>query len=95
MIVFVSLYPINESSNSSNNDKLYHFITYLLLSLPVSIRKPSSYIYIYIYFILFGGFIELIQPYFNRYNELADFIANSLGVVVGAASGLIIRKIIL
>ena len=45
-------------------------------------------------FILLGGAIEIIQPYVNRYGEWLDFMANTIGVVIGLAIGLFLNKLI-
>ena len=33
----------------------------------------------------YGGFIEFVQPYVNRYGEFNDFVADGVGVCVGIA----------
>jgi len=33
--------------------------------------------------IAYGGLIEMIQPYVNRYGEFNDFLANGAGAVLG------------
>ncbi len=38
-----------------------------------------------------GGFIELLQPYFNRSGEWLDFVADTVGVGLGAVAGLLFR----
>ena len=91
-ILLFSLYPLNLPSNFSANDKLHHLFAYSLLSFPVSIKKPRFYILICIFFIIFGGFIELVQPYFNRHLEFYDFLTNTLGILVGMIFGFIVRK---
>ena len=92
LISLLSLYPIDSPSNVPGNDKFHHLIAYSLLSFPVSIQKPRFYILICIFFIIFGGIIELIQPYFNRSLDFFDFLANTIGVLIGMLSGLLVRK---
>ena len=31
----------------------------------------------------YGGLIELIQPYVNRYGEFSDFLADAAGAALG------------
>lgn len=45
------------------------------------------------FFILWGGAIELLQPYVNRNGEWLDFAANSLGVVFGVCVGMLARRL--
>jgi hypothetical protein len=40
----------------------------------------------------FGGMIELIQPTFNRSADVNDWIADTLGVLIGIALGLAYRR---
>jgi VanZ family protein len=75
-----------------NTDKYLHTAAYLFLSFSASLRKPTNYILIFIYFVFFGIVIELIQPYFNRYFELLDILANSLGIFLAITFADIIRK---
>ncbi|SFV79833.1 hypothetical protein MNB_SUP05-12-585 [hydrothermal vent metagenome] len=34
----------------------------------------------------------MIQPYVNRYDEWLDFFANTIGVIFGVFTGLILNK---
>ena len=75
-------------------DKLYHFIAYLSLVLPLGYVQPK-YTFLYLFkLILIGGIIEVIQPYVNRYGEWLDFFANTLGIFVGFLVGKIVAKLI-
>ncbi len=39
----------------------------------------------------FGGIIELLQPNFNRSSDVNDWIADTLGVLLGIGCGLIYK----
>ena len=41
----------------------------------------------------FGAIIELIQPTFNRSAELSDWVADTLGVLIGIGLGLAYRRV--
>ncbi len=41
----------------------------------------------------FGATIELIQPTFNRSAELSDWVADTLGVLIGIGLGLAYRRV--
>ena len=43
--------------------------------------------------LVFGGVIELIQPFFGRSSELADFWADAAGVGAGTVLGLSLRAL--
>ena len=93
IVTSISLYPHEEiSHNETIHDKFYHVIAYLILTIPVSLNKPKHFFLLYLFFILLGGFIEFIQPHFNRQQELADFIANIFGIFIGALAGHFIRE---
>ncbi|EEY99166.1 hypothetical protein VOA_001515 [Vibrio sp. RC586] len=46
-------------------------------------------------FLVYSGFIELVQPYVNRYGEWLDLGANGAGLVVGISIASFARSIIL
>ena len=92
VIIFFSFFSVTPPSIIQSTDKYLHTAAYLFLSFSASLRKPTNYILIFIYFVFFGIVIELIQPYFNRYFELLDILANSLGVFLGITFADLLRK---
>ena len=94
-ILFLSLYPLPRLPMMNEGvDKLYHFIAYLSLVLPLGYVQPK-YTFLYLFtLILIGGIIEVIQPYVNRYGEWLDLLANTLGIFVGFLVGKIVAKFI-
>ncbi len=92
IILIFSLFPINSISNHTHSDKIGHLLMYSLLTLPISIVKPSHHHLLYFFFVCLGGFIEIIQPLFNRYQDLLDFIFNTAGVLLGIFLGIMVRK---
>ena len=92
IIIFFSFFSINLPLTIQSTDKYFHTVVYLFLSFPASLRKPTNYFLIFSYFFLFGVIIELIQPYFNRYFELFDIIANSIGIFLAITFADSIKK---
>jgi len=90
-ITLLSLWPLPNLPEFPGTDKTHHFIAYALLILPTAIRQPKYYWLIGLGMIGYGGFIELIQPYVNRYGEWLDFLANMGGVALGLGLGAVIR----
>tara|TARA_B110001454_G_scaffold178181_1_gene170911 strand:- start:157 stop:435 length:279 start_codon:yes stop_codon:yes gene_type:complete len=88
----LSLYPLPELPEFSGTDKTHHLVAYFILALPSGLRKPKKWALFIFLFILFGGVIEMIQPYVNRYGEWLDFFANTIGVLIGFFSGVILNK---
>jgi len=93
-ITVFSLLPLNALPPAPGTDKTHHFIAYALLMLPTALRKPANWIIWGLFFILYSGAIELIQPFINRYGEWMDLFANSAGVICGAMIAWLINFII-
>lgn len=85
LITVFSLFPMDALPPAPGTDKTHHFIAYALLMLPTAIRRPANWMLLGVFFILYSGAIELIQPFVNRYGEWMDLFANSVGVVCGAS----------
>ncbi|MGJ8585993.1 MAG: hypothetical protein ACSHXD_18030 [Marinosulfonomonas sp.] len=72
---------------ASGPDKVYHFIAFTALMLPVSALYPRALIWLVPWALIFGGAIELIQPFVNRSGEWADYWADLWGVAAGLLIG--------
>jgi VanZ family protein len=93
-ITILSLLPVAALPPAPGTDKTHHFIAYAMLMLPVALRKPANWILFGVFFILYSGAIELIQPFVNRYGEWVDLLANSVGVLCGVVIARLINFII-
>lgn len=82
----------NGTSTPSFTDKIYHFLAFAALSSPVALFHPSSLAWALPPMAAFGGAIEVIQPYVGRGQELNDFIADLIGLAVGAILAAMVRK---
>ena len=83
--------PLKELPPVPGTDKIQHLFAFGVFVLPVSLLMPSRTLPIFIIAVLYGGLIEIIQPYVNRYGELGDFWADAGGAVIGV----VISRIIL
>ena len=92
VITFLSLYPLPKLPEFQGTDKTYHLVAYFLLTLPSGLKKPNKWVLFIFLFIIFGGFIEIIQPYVNRYGEWLDFFSNSMGVLSGFFTGVALKN---
>lgn len=70
-------------------DKFIHFCFYFVLSFTIqyeikNIIKLKNYLIIFIYAMVLGGFIELVQEnvIVERSGDFFDFIADLLGVII-------------
>jgi VanZ family protein len=86
-------------------DKLVHLIIYAILSFlsimgfseqskSFLLSKNLQYLSSVLFSVLAGGLIELLQQYvfINRYGDWLDFIANSIGAVIGVFGFYFISK---
>ncbi len=90
-ITYLSLSPLERLPEAPGGDKLHHLAAYGLLALPASLARPRGWGWLLLLFILWGGAIELLQPFVQRYAELGDFIANFAGVGLGCLLGWLLR----
>lgn len=84
-ITVLSLTPLASLPPAPGTDKTHHIVAYAGLMLPLALTKIKSrqLLGITIFFIIYSGGIELIQPYVNRYGEFEDLVANCVGLGCG------------
>jgi len=92
-ITILSLWPVATLPPVPGSDKIHHFIAYAMLMFPVSLRKPRYWPVIGLFFTLWSGSIELIQPYVNRYGEWMDLVANFIGLIFGLLAARMARRL--
>ena len=83
VIAVLSLYPENLQTFHKTNylDKIFHFIAYFFLALPVSIIKPKYWLIYIVIFLLSGLLIEFLQTFNPKHQvELLDLMSNFAGV---------------
>ena len=87
IITLLSFAPIQlrGSFGPIDVDKAYHFVAYFCLALPLPMLRPRLIIWVVLAIMTYGGLIELVQYLFGREPSWGDFIANGIGVIVGAA----------
>lgn len=89
----LSLWPLTEFPEVPGTDKIHHLIAYAALTFPVAFAQPKGWHRLLPVFIIFGGIIELIQPWVNRYADWLDLTANIGGVCLGSLCGWSMNKI--
>ena len=82
-IGLATLIPVETLLNVSASDKFYHLISFAILTLPIAIIRPKAMWLILSLSIAYGGAIELLQPLVNRNCEMADFLADAFGAILG------------
>lgn len=91
VIAVLTLAPIS-SSDVPGSDKLHHVLGFAALAFPLPFVRPRLALSVALGVIAYGGMIELIQPYFGRTAEWADFLADIVGAALGAALGALSGK---
>ena len=82
-IGLTTLTPVEKLPTVSGSDKVYHLISFAILTLPIAIIRPRAIWIILSLSIAYGGAIELLQPLVNRNCEMADFLADTVGAILG------------
>jgi VanZ family protein len=75
------------------SDKLVHFIAFAALAFPLARTGRFGLLPVFIGASAFGATIELIQPTFNRSADLNDWVADTLGALIGIGLGLAYRRV--
>ena len=91
LISFLSLYPLKQQPSIPASNKIHHLISYSAITIGVGLRRPSNYLLLMLFFSIYSGLIELIQPYVNRFWEIEDFLFNNLGIFIGLIFGVTIN----
>ncbi|HHH39060.1 MAG TPA: VanZ family protein [Sedimenticola sp.] len=93
LIGLLSLTPLPALPELPGGDKLQHFIAYAVLAFLATCARPGTrgLLLALTAVIAYGGIIELLQPYVNRYREMADLLANGAGALLGVAIMLLVR----
>ena len=87
------LWPVDElPPASAGSDKLVHLISFAALVFPLAYTGRFGLIQLFISVSIFGGFIEIIQPRFNRGADIYDWLADVFGILLGITGGLIYRR---
>ena len=84
LTLFLSLQPLGEEDTKLlMSDKLMHFIAYGVMVLPVSLERVYPQFLVFLIALTYGGFIEIIQPFWGREADIMDLWANIAGIIFG------------
>mgnify|MGYP000276405233 CR=1 FL=1 len=89
-----SLWPVEFLPVVPGTDKAHHLLAYAALVLPVALSRPKYWLWIVFALFTWGGIIELIQPYVNRWGEWLDLLANGLGIMLGLLLGQLLSQLL-
>lgn len=86
LIAVLTLAPIS-GPDVPGSDKVYHVLACAALAFPLPFARPRFMIPVALAVAVYGGLIELIQPYVGRSGEWADLFADAVGAIIGAGLG--------
>lgn len=87
IIAILTLTPF-DSLNVPGSDKLHHVLAFAALAFPLPFARPRLVLPVILGVSAYGGLIEIIQPYFGREADWADFIADVIGAILGGVLGM-------
>ena len=93
IIAILTLLPVSAPQGVPGTDKAHHLLGFAAMTLPSALLYPRSLAIVLPCSLLFGGAIELIQPYVGRQGEFADFSADAVGALIGIGVGLALRTV--
>lgn len=68
------------------SDKVEHAISFAALIFPVAFWRPNLLWPALLFSVMFGGMIELIQPFVGRSGDLYDWFADIIGIGIGIST---------
>jgi VanZ family protein len=75
-------------------DKIIHFSGYAILAgVFVMALRPALFLPVLAGLLAVGFAIEYFQPLMGRERDLRDLVANTLGIIIGAGAGLLVRGV--
>ena len=84
-----TLIPLPQGVDVPGTDKWHHFLGFAALTYPLTVASRRYWLSIIVFGLLFGALIEIIQLYVHRFGDIADFIVNAIGVLIGFSFGVI------
>ena len=84
-----TLMPLPQAVDIPGTEKWHHFLAFAALVYPLSVANRRCWFLIIAFGLSFGALIEIIQPYVNRFGDVADFTADAVGVLIGFSFGVV------
>ena len=93
VLTVAMLWPINQPPPAPDgSDKVVHLITFAALAFPLARTGRFGLAPVFVGASVFGGLIEVLQPYFGRSADVQDLIADIAGVGLGIVLALLYRR---
>ena len=87
-----TLTVLPEKMDVPGTDKWQHFVAFAILVYPITVASRTYWIPITVFALCLAASIEIIQPYVNRFGDIKDFQADTLGVFLGLLTGILVRR---
>ena len=90
-IAVLTLIPSHAAPEVPGSDKMHHVLAFMSLTLHSAALYRKALLRVVLAAALYAGGIEAIQPFVGRSGETADFLADLLGIAIGAIIGLLLH----
>lgn len=88
LVGFMALTPLSRLPiRPVGGDFFHHMLAFGSICFFIATVKPKDSFWLMLFCVVYGGLIEIIQPYIYRYGEWSDFIANVIGSGFGIFLG--------
>jgi VanZ family protein len=88
-----TLTALPEKIDVPGTDKWQHLVAFAALVYPIMVASRRYWIPVTVFASCLAAFIEIIQPYVNRFGDIKDFQADMLGVFLGLLIGILVRRL--
>ncbi len=92
VLCILTLSPQTSTVARPSPDKLYHFIGFGALALPLCLAFPRHAWAVILGVAAFGAAVEIIQPIVGRGAEWGDLLADMLGAATAAGVAVALRR---
>ena len=90
--ILTLLPPADMPRDPIGSDKLAHALAFMLLVFPTAALWPRISALVAVAAVAYGGAIELVQPLTGRDAELADLVADGIGIGLAIVLGIAVRR---
>ncbi len=93
VLTVLSLLPLQAASSMAGSDKLLHLAAWGLAVVPAALALGRRVVPVIGVFLMWGIAIEFVQPLVGRFFEVADMLANAVGLSLGTGLGIALRRL--
>lgn len=93
VLTALSLLPLQAASSVAGSDKLLHLAAWGLAVVPAALALGGRVLPVIGLFLMWSIAIEFVQPLAGRFFDVADMLANAVGLSLGAGLGIALRRL--